>query len=202
MDIHIEVAKSTEEIVKAIDGVWYKKDTILKDAANATGKYAMKKLKPGIEERYDYDERKIKLEERLTRKSANYANPKTIINADGPRREVVDFFATPDTLAYGKNRPGAYAARVLRKNQPKKILEDEEKGYSKAFMVQFENGHRSLVRRKVENGKSRKIERVNAISLPHMTHHVFRMIEADITEKLQFYTQKYVDKFMKKREAV
>ncbi len=201
IDIHIAVAKSANEIIKELDGAWYKKDTILKNAANAAGKYAMKKLKTGIEKRYDYDKEKINPEKHLTRKSATYANPRTIIDVSDYRNELVYFSVTPDTLAHGKNRPSAYAARVLAKNNMKKILEDREQGYSKAFMIRFQNGHKSLVRRKLDEPKSRKVKTTNALSVTHMTRQVFRMEETDITEKLQFYVQKNIDKYMKKRRT-
>ncbi len=202
IDIHIAVAKSAEEIIKELDGAWYKKDTILKDASNAAGKYAMKKLKTGIEKRYDYDKEKIKPEEQLTRKSATYANPRTIINVSGYRNEMVRFTVTPDTLAYGKNRPDAYAARVLAKSSLMEVLENRERGYSKAFMVRFKSGHKSLVQRKLDEDKSRKVKTVNALSVTHMAKGAFRVEESDITEKLQFYVQKNIDKYMKKRGAV
>ena len=52
--LFIEAEKDAlERITKALDGLSYKAPTILKEAANATGKYAVKKSLEEAEKRYD-----------------------------------------------------------------------------------------------------------------------------------------------------
>ena len=76
-----------ENITKRLDGISYKAPTVLKDAANQTGKKALKLLQEGVEKDYTYS-RADKLKNHLKRKSATYANPRVILYVKSNMNEI------------------------------------------------------------------------------------------------------------------
>lgn len=210
--IHIDVQDDLKKLTKQLDGVAYKAPTVLKDAANATGKYAMRQMKKTSEKRYDYQKEEARLSLHLKRKSATYANPFSVITAEGAMNPIVSFHVTPMRLAHGSARPGAYAAHVLNGKSDEAI--QEGKGKSKAFLVKFRSGHVALMRRvygkTYENPAERKkkkldttkIEEVKTVSPVHMGSKVYDLEEEAIGDKLVHYTKMYIDKFMKARASV
>lgn len=210
--IRVDVEKDLQKLTKQLDGVWYKAPSVLKDAANATGKYAMKQLGKASEKRYDYRDDETRLAAHLRRKSASYANPYSVITAKGKMNALTKFHVSPMTLAHGSSKPGAYAAHVL-KGQSDKALEGNGK-MSKAFVVRFKkSGHIALVQReygkKYKNPGERtskhldptKIVQKDTSSPVHMASKVYDLEQDAIGEKLKHYTQMYIDKFMKARAS-
>lgn len=210
--IHIDVSQDLKKITEQLDGVWYKAPSILKDAANATGKYAMKQMKKASEKRYDYRDEDTRLAAHLKRKSASYANPYSMISITGKMNAITKFHVNPMTLAHGRSRPGVYASHVLNGKSNRAIKEGN--GKSKGFVVKFSSGHLALVRRVygetyTDQAKRKsakldltKIEEVKTISPVHMASKVYNLEQNAIGEKLQYYTQLYIDKFMKARASL
>lgn len=195
--IHVDVENDLQKITKQLDGVWYKAPSVLKDAANATGKYAMRRMTRASEKRYDYREDETRLSEHLKRKSASYANPYSIITVNGKMNALTKFHVSPMTLAHGRSRPGIYAAHVLG-GKSNKALEGDN-NFSKAFVVKFSSGHIAAVQRQTGSGK---IVEKKTVSPMHMASKVYDLEQDAIGAKLQQYTQKYIDKFMKERELI
>lgn len=211
--IRVEVDEALEKITKQLDGVWYKAPTVLKDAANATGRYAMKQMVKSSEKRYDYKDDATRLATHLRRKSASYANPFSVMTVKGSMSALTKFHVSPMTLAHGRSRPGSYAAHVM-KGQADKALGGNDK-MSKAFVVRFKkSGHVALVQREYgetyknpEERKSKhldptKIVEKSTSSPVHMASKIYDLEQDAIGAKLQHYTQMYIDKFMKARAAL
>lgn len=195
--IRVEVDQALQRITKQLDGVWYKAPSVLKDAANATGKYAMKRLIKTSEKRYDYREDETRLADHLRRKSASYANPFSVIKVKGNMNALTKFHVSPMTLAHGSSRPGVYAAHVLKGHSDKSLEGNKDK--SKAFVVKFQSGHIAVVQRELG---TKKIVENRTISPVHMASKVYDLEEDTIGKKLQYYTQMYIDKFMKARGSM
>lgn len=194
--IRVDVEKDLQKITKQLDGVWYKAPSVLKDAANATGKYAMKQLGKASEKRYDYRNDETRLAAHLRRKSASYANPYSVITAKGKMNALTKFHVSPMTLAHGSSRPGIYAAHVMKGLSDKSLEGNRNK--SKAFIVKFHSGHVAAVQRDLD---STKLEEKKTISPVHMASKVYDLEQDAIGEKLRHYTQMYIDKFMKARAS-
>ena len=172
LNIKFEPEKDAlERITSAIGGVAYKAPTILKDASNATGKYAMNRIFREIEKRYDYDDQAIRIKKAIKRKSATYANPRTIIQASSTMNKLLNFHVSPRTVAITGARPDVYKAHVLKGNGDKPVI----KGGFKGFVVRFQNGHEELVAR---NSKNRyPVKTLFAPSETHMARHGFKNSE-------------------------
>ena len=138
--------EALQNITKAIDGFSGKAPTILKEAANETGKQAMRRYQEEIKRRYDYDENVINLEARMKRKSATYSNPASIITAISPIYELKHFRVSPLRVSTGSDRPNAYQGHVLQSSAMKEL----KKYGNKAFVGKIQ-GHEHVM---VRNGKT------------------------------------------------
>lgn len=202
--------KALRHITKEIGDLAYKAPTILKEASNDTGKEAMKRMKSQIKKRYAFQHSAISLDEHLKRKSASYANPRTIIEVSGSMNSLADFIVTPRRLSRGNNRVGPYAAHVLSSQSPIGMNR-------RTFMIRFDSGHIALVERiegkKYSNQKKisertakkldlTRIEEKRTVSIPHMASGAYDEIEDDISVKLQENIQKYIERFNKQRRVV
>ena len=194
LNIEFEPEKAAlERITKAIGGVAYKAPTILKDASNATGKYAMNRIFREIEKRYDYDDQAIRIKKAIKRKSATYANPRTIIQASSTMNKLLNFHVSPRMVAITGTRPDVYKAHVLKGNGDKLVIKDGFKG----FIVRFQNGHEELVAR---SSKERyPVKKLFAPSETHMARHGFENSEEKIEKKLEENLQKFTRKFIESR---
>lgn len=197
VDIQFEPEKEAlERITKALGGLSYKAPTILKDASNATGRYAMRRIFREIEERYDYDHNAIKIKEVVKRKYATYSNPRTIIHANSIMNKLMNFHVSPRTISITGARPDVYKSHVLKGNGDK---ETYRKGY-KAFIMRItnENGttHDELVAR---NSKARyKVKTMYAPSETQMAQNGFEKSEEKIDKKLKANLQKFTQKYLNK----
>lgn len=202
-----------DRITKEIGGLAYKAPTILKEAANDTGKYALKLTLMEAEKRYDYNHAKINLASEVRRKSATYANPRTVISVKSHMNKMIHFNVTPGRVANVSGRPDSYKGRVLRSSSMK-TLYDHERGGVKMFMVRFKKGGIQVVSRvpgkkySSESGgklKERmekkldttKIDVVHAPSETHMFSKTWSGVDAKVAEKLQQNTKRYINKFLK-----
>lgn len=197
-----------QKISQEIGNLPYKAPTILKDVANATGKKALEQLRTEIRRQYVFKDSAINLQESLRRKSASYANPRTIIDASGSMTSLSDYYVTPRRLSRGANRVGPYASHVLRSSAPDTLNE-------RTFMVKFKSGHIAVVERipgkrySDANAQKRiaahlntsKIEEKRSPSVAHMANRSFREIEEDVSIQLQNNMKKYIDRFMKRSKA-
>lgn len=205
--------EALHRITKAIGGFAYKAPAIMKDAANATGRYAMKLALKEAEKRYDYNHAKINLAGEVRRKSATYANPRTVISVKSHMNKMIHFNVTPGRVANVSGRPAAYKGRVL-KNSSMKDLYDRERGGVKMFMVRFKEGGIQMVSRvpgktysSGHGGKLKerlakkldttKIEVEYAPSETHMFSKAYDGIDEKVAAKLQQNTKKYINKFLK-----
>lgn len=210
--IDVDVSMDLQKITDQIDGVWFKAPTILKNAANATGRYAMKQMIETSEHRYDYRVDGARLSEHLHRKSATYANPYSLIKVAGKMNPLTKFHVNPMKLSHGNTRPRIYAAHVLKGHSD--VALEGSKNKSKAFAVKFKSGHIAIVQRlygeTYKNPEERvrkhldptKIVENKTVSPMHMASKVYDLEEDAIGKKLQHYTQMYIDKFMKARASI
>lgn len=209
--------EALERITEIIGGFAYKAPSILKDAANATGRYAMKLSLKEAEKRYDYNHAKINLASKVRRKSATYANPRTIITAETDHmNKMIHFNVTPGRVANVSGRPASYKGRVL-KSSSMKTLYDHDRGGVKMFMVRFKEGGIQVVSRvpgksysSGHGGKlkerlakkldSTKIEVEHAPSETHMFSKAWDGVDEKVAAKLQQNTKRYINKFLKGAE--
>lgn len=198
VNIQFEPEKEAlERISRAIGGVSYKAPTILKDASNATGRYAMNRIFREIEKRYDYDDQAIKIKEAIKRKSATYANPRTIIHASTTMNKLMNFHVSPRTISITGARPDVYKSHVLKGNSDKETYKNGFKAF--IMRIKNENGttHDELVARK---SKSRyPVTTLYAPSETHMAQEGFKNSEEKIAKKLEANLQKFTQKFIDSR---
>lgn len=185
--------EALERISRAIGGVSYKAPTILKDASNATGRYAMNRIFREIEKRYDYDDNAIHLKEAIKRKSATYANPRTIIHARSTMNKLMNFHVSPRTVSVTGARPEVYKGHVLRGHGDKSVIKDGFKG----FIVRFKNGHEEMVAR--DSSSRYPVNTLFAPSETHMAKRGFEESEEKIHQKLEQNLQKFTQKFLNSR---
>lgn len=197
--------EALRKISDKIGNIPYKAPTILKDAANETGKMAMQRVQQGIRQRYVYKDSAVRLKEHIKRKSATYQNPRTIIEARGTMNSMSDFVVTPRRLSRGANRAGPYAVHVLRSTSPVRMNE-------RTFMVQFKSGHIAVVQRipgkkysdkyalerEAKHLDVTKIKELKGPSIAHMASGVYHEVEGEIGIRLQANIQKHIDRFMKR----
>lgn len=147
-ELRVEADKAElERITNELGGFAYKAPTILKDAANAAGKYAVKEALEAADRRYDYNHARINLANEVKRKSATYANPRTIISVSSQHmNKMIHFNVTPGRVANVSGRPKVYRGRVL-KNSSMKPLYEHDRGNVKMFMVRFREGGIQVVSR-------------------------------------------------------
>lgn len=197
----IEVGTTADEVAlksisEAIGGISYKAPTILKDAVNATGKNALKKIRKKIEDKYDTSSKKIDLQKALRRQSATYANPRTIITAVSPVLSLGYFNVNPRQVAHGRDRPAVYRGAVLKGEQKELVF-----GKYKGFMVRFKSGHEDVV---VRTPGSSEIKTLKSPSVRSMTRTVYQEegVEAETIMLLQKNLNRYIDRFLKARNTV
>lgn len=213
MDIDSTVDEaSLENIINAIDGISYKAPTLLKNALNATGKESMKQLLEGIAKRYAITSPDIDLQKSLTRVSATYANPRTIMQSSGPRNTLADFDVNPRRLAHGASRPKSYSGRTL----VSRALEELEVNKQKPFLTKFDSGHGDIVVRvpgekytqaaKIrERMKKRldltKIAVLTTVATPQMMGVVYnKEVKEDEAKRLVENLRKEIKKFFDARD--
>lgn len=193
--------EALDRITRAIGNVAYKSPTILKDASNATGRYAMKQIFRNINKRYDYDDSGNRLKKTIKRKSATYANPSTIITATSHAGRAINFHVTPRVVSIPGRRPEAYKGHIL-KNSGDKVY---EKNGIKAFIMRIQNRragntHEELVVRKDKSGRS-KVQTMFAPSETQIAQKGFELSEEKIQKKLQENLRKYIQKFLDSQEV-
>ena len=146
-----------------------------------------------VEKRYDYDDQAIRIKKAIKRKSATYANPRTIIQAISTMNKLLNFHVSPRMVAITGARPDVYKAHVLKGNGDKLVIKDGFKG----FIVRFQNGHEELVAR---SSKERyPVKTLFAPSETHMARHGFENSEEKIEKKLEENLQKFTRKFIESR---
>ncbi len=198
LNIEFEPEKDAlERITKAIGGVAYKAPTILKDASNATGKYAMNQIFREVEKRYDYDDQAIKIKEAIKRKPATYANPRTIIHAKTYMNRLMNFHVTPRTIAISGARPDVYKGHFLKGPGDEPVIKNGFKGF--IMRIQNKNGtvHDELVARASKNRYP--VKTLFAPSETHMATYGFENSEEKIEKKLKENLQKFTRKFIESR---
>ncbi len=214
-ELRVEADKAElERITNELGGFAYKAPTILKDAANAAGKYAVKEALEAADRRYDYNHARINLANEVKRKSATYANPRTIISVSSQHmNKMIHFNVTPGRVANVSGRPKVYRGRVL-KNSSMKPLYEHDRGNVKMFMVRFREGGIQVVSRipgkrysSAKGGKLKerlsekldptKIEVAYAPSDTHLFSRAFDDVEEKVKEKLRNETKKQINKFLK-----
>lgn len=199
LNIEFEPEKDAlERITKAIGGVAYKAPTILKDASNATGKYAMNQIFREVEKRYDYDDQAIKIKEAIKRKPATYANPRTIIHAKTYMNRLMNFHVTPRTIAISGARPDVYKGHVLKGTCDEPVIKNGFKG----FIMRIQNkksgtSHDELVARASKNRYP--VKTLFAPSETHMATYGFENSEEKIEKKLKENLKKFTRKFIESR---
>lgn len=213
-DIEVQCTVDTaqlQRITEEIGNIAYKAPTILKNAANATGKFAMKRINEGIEKEYDITSSAVNLRESIKRKSATYANPYTTIKSHSPMTRMTDFYVSPRIPAIKGKRPNVYCGHVIGTYGNKKIVRNG----IKAFIVRFHSGHEALVYRvpgETYENKSKlrerqekhmdttRIDEVHSPAIPFMMLKMFRKHEKDIENELSKNVKKQIDSFLKRRQ--
>lgn len=214
-ELRVEADKAAlEQITNELGGFAYKAPTVLKDAANAAGKYAVKETIKAADRRYDYNHARINLANEVKRKSATYANPRTVISVESQHmNKMIHFNVTPGRVANASGRPKVYKGRVL-KSSSMKPLYDHDRGNVKMFMVRFSRGGIQVVSRvpgeRYSSSSGGKLkERVDAKLDPtrieveyapsdtHMFSRAFDDVRENVGEKLQIETKKQINKFLK-----
>ncbi len=213
-ELHIETDKAAlERITNELGGFAYKAPTALKNAANAAGRYAVKEALKAADRRYDYNHARINLANEVKRKTATYANPRTIISVSSHMNKMIHFNVTPGRVANASGRPKVYRGRVL-KSSSMKPLYDHDRGNAKMFMVRFRQGGIQVVSRvpgerysSAKGGKLKerlskkldptKIEVEYAPSDTHMFSRAFDDVEENVSEKLRNETKKQINKVLK-----
>lgn len=200
-----------KRIEEMLGNIAYKAPTILKDAANATGKKAMKGITAGIEKGYDTDAAALNLKANIRRKSATYAHPETTISTGGYAKALYDFYVNPRSVAITGRRPNVYHARVIRSGPTKVIMRSGYKG----FVARMNTGHVGVfVRIKNEDkqngdnqntgnengGKKReKIAELYTTALPWMAGKMYRKDEDAYIIDLKANVKKYVNEFLQRK---
>lgn len=197
IDVTVEEA-SLKNISDALGGIGYKAPTILKNAANATGKATIKRMQEKMDKKYGITSDKINIKKSMRRVSATYANPRTVITTKSPMYSLVYFQVSPRRLAYGKNRPETYKGTVLRGALKKLVWKDDEGKDNKGFYIRFKNGHEDIA---IRLPNSREVQTINAPSIPGMAGATYRQeLEEETKELLKKNLQKEIDLFFKRRD--
>lgn len=213
MEVSFDADKAAlDKITKEIGDIAYKAPTILKDAANATGKEAVRAIKEGLAKRYDFTG-EDRPENSLKRKSATYANPRTIISASGPMHGIEDFRAGPFRLTSKRRSRPVIRGRVLRSSGIRTL----RKYGNNAFVVRFDSGHMAVVvrnpQKRYENQQklakraqagldTSKIEVIDSPNAASMAGKAFEERQDDIGEMLQKNMAKYIARFNEGRGTV
>lgn len=184
-----------ENITKKLDGISYKAPTVLKDAANTTGKKALKMLYDGIDKEYAYSG-SDKLKDHLKRKSATYANPRMIIDIRSHMNEIVDFDVSNRTPLYWTD-PASWVAGRVRNDSSREHLKNA--AGNKAFAAEFKSGHVAVVARVAKKG--RKVRTISSPSFTHMATTVWEDIETDINKMLRANIEKNIAKVLEIRNG-
>lgn len=196
-----------DRITTALDGISYKAPTILKDASNETGKYAVKKIVNTATRRYVFDNT-IHLKNAIKRKRATYANPRTVISIKSRMNKMIHFMVTPGRPANMSGRPSMYKGKVLRSSAAKPLIENGVK----AFIIRFPNGGAQVVKRipgktysgkNIEKRREKKLDttKIDVMYSPSETHMMskgFDLSEEDINIQLQKNIKKHINKFMER----
>ena len=178
-----------KDLTDKLDGLYYKAPTVMKNAANATGKAAVKMLEEDWEQRYAY-ERSDTLKDYLKTKSATYANPRYVISAKTNMEEIINF----DVTDRSPERWFGYSVQSVghvRRDTAREPLVNEFG--NKAFVTQFKNGHISVVARV---GEGRKVKSFSSPSFSHMAARSYEEIEPAVQEMLRANTEKQIRKVM------
>ena len=179
-----------ENITKRLDGISYKAPTVLKDAANKTGKKALELLQEGVEKDYTYS-RADKLKNHLKWKSATYANPRVILDVKSNMNEIIDFDVTDrEPMRWFGYSPQSVGH--VRSDTSKKPLTND--AGNKAFVTQFKSGHVSVVARVAKTGK--EIRKLSSPSYTHMATRVWEDIEDDVNKMLRANIDKNIAKVL------
>ena len=178
-----------DNITKSLDGLNYKAPTVLKNAANATGKKALQMIYEYTDKEYAY-EGKHTLSDFLKRKSATYANPRMIIDVKSQMNELIEFdVSNRDPLAW--TDPASWVAGRVKKSSARTPIRNS--GGNKAFVAEFKTGHKSVVARP---GRDRRIQTVHAPSFTHMAMAAWDDSEDRISELLRNNIDKQIEKVM------
>lgn len=191
--------KALDRIAKALGGVTYQAPTVLKNAANATGRYAMKEIKKTAKESYDFNDNMARFNKALKRKSASYANPRTIISAVSKMGRLSNFVVEPRTVSITGNRPDVYRGHVLKGSSNARLIGPSG---NKAFIAQMKNAtagnnHEELVYR----SDSDTLRTMYAPSEVKIAQKSWEMAEERIATKLQEYTKQYIQDLLDRRTA-
>lgn len=178
-----------DEITKSLNGLNYKSPTVLKNAANATGKRALKTLYEYINREYAYNG-KESIQSHVTRKSATYANPRMIINVRSRMNELIDFDVSHDYPLVWTD-PSSWVQGRVRTSSGRKPVKNS--AGNKAFVAQFKSGHSSVVARV---GKGRKIRTISSPSFSHMAARAWEENEDMVNSLLRSSVERQIEKVM------
>lgn len=179
-----------EGITKRLDGIAYKSPTVLKNAANTTGKKALAELKEYISTKYAY-QGKDSFTSHIKRKSATYANPRMIIDVKSNMNELIDFDVS-HRYALAWTDPSSWVSGRVRNDS---ALTPITKGGFKAFIAEFASGHASVVTRV---GQGRKIRTVSSPSFTHMATRGWEENESEINNLLHKSIDIEIEKIMER----
>lgn len=180
-----------ENITKRLDGIAYKSPTVLKTAANDTGKKAVKLIEQGIKDEYTY-QGKASLKDYLKRKSASYANPRSTITVKSSMNEIIDFDVSNRTpLAW--TDPASWVAGHVRSDTSRTPL--MQTGH-KAFVINVNNKSGSSHLTVVARTTGRHVSTIYAPSFTHMVKRTYEEVEDVVSKTLQINVDKQIEKVM------
>lgn len=194
-------------ITKALNGLSYKAPTVLKDAANETGKYVEKKIVDTAEKRYAFDNT-IHLKDAIKRKRATYANPRTIVSIKSSMNKMIHFMVTPRKPANLPGRPSVYKGKVLRQSAMKPLYENG----AKAFILKLPNGGEQVMKRipgekysdkNIEKRRAKHLDttKIDVLYSPSETHMLakgYLLSEEEINNRLERNIKKHINKLMER----
>lgn len=177
-----------DTITKALDGLWFKAPTVMKDASNKAGKLIQKMIDSEADEMYTNKGNTSSADQRA--KSGTYANPSKILmwSQEG-ENSLYEFDVSPKSPTPWTDAASWVNAQVKAGGSGGFV---KKYGNHKAFVARMSNGHVAVFVRKP--GDNKKIEQVQSLSFPAMAGQAY---EKNQEEYRQIYWDE-VDKQIKK----
>lgn len=172
MRVMIDVDQAMlDTITKALDGLWFKTPTVMKDASNKAGKLIQKMIDESADDMYTNKGKTSSADQRA--KSGTYANPSKILmwSQEG-ENSLYEFDAEPKGPTPWTDAASWVSAQVRKDSSGGHV---KKYGNHKAFVARMSNGHVAVFVRKP--GDNKKIEQVQSLSFPAMAGQAFEKNE-------------------------
>ena len=185
-------------IEKELGNMEKKTSLVLKRAIKETTKYATKKLKRGVKNRYLISGETIE-KEIFQDGKVSVSNLSARIIARGEQHELKEFQVSP---FHYEPDPEKKSKKIYGKILKKGKRSELKKGNLKAFVIEFSNGHQSVVQRTGKDAPDksrlghRYIKKLIGPSIKVMAAQVWKEQEEDVRKHLQDVIQKHINKVL------